>query len=109
MASLILGAGILLHDKIKHDKAKRKEKKRKSYEERYNELEKEHKSGEAKYLERKQTGESAVVTDNTGTSEKQSAPRRSSSASQRSLHSINEHDSPARWVEEAQKERTRTQ
>jgi hypothetical protein len=107
MASLILGAGILVHDKIKSSKAKKQEKKRKAYEARYNELEQEHKSQEATFLERKTTGDSSLKASDTATAEKQPGLKRHSSDSQRSIQNEHDEDSPARWVEEAQRERQR--
>jgi hypothetical protein len=107
MASLILGAGILVHDKIKSSKAKKQEKKRKAYEARYNELEQEHKTQEATFLERKMTGDSNSRAKDAATAEKQPELKRHSSDSQRSIHSHHDEDSPARWVEEAQRERQR--
>ncbi|ETN46939.1 uncharacterized protein HMPREF1541_01128 [Cyphellophora europaea CBS 101466] len=97
MASLLVGASLLIHDKIKGDRAKRREKKRKGYEVRYSELEKEHKSHEADVLHRKSTGGSMGNQD---TSAPGPAPR--SRNSQDSLRS--NQDGPARWVEEALKE-----
>lgn len=108
MASLILGAGILVHDKIKSSKAKKQEKKRKSYEARYNELAQEHKSHEANFLERKKTGDSSTITTNTTVAEKQLDRGRGSSDSRRSSHNAVDEDNPTRWVEEAQRERQRT-
>jgi hypothetical protein len=48
MASIIIGAGILIHDGIKKTKQKRRDKKLKAYEVRYGELEREHKAWEGK-------------------------------------------------------------
>lgn len=103
MASLIVGAGLLIHDKIKSDKAKRKEKKRKGYEVRYDELEKEHQMNQNTYLQRKATGDRPVVNDPKVSQWPDSdLPRRS--ASQDSLGSqrrLSDQDGPAKWVEEA--------
>ena len=97
---------MLIHDKIKGDKAKRKEKKRKAYETRYTELEQEHKTYQADYLQRKVTSESGTLDSGKDASSPTSnAPRRKSSqdslGSQRDGSSSQ--DGPARWVEEATK------
>lgn len=107
MASLILGAGFLVHGKIQQSKNKKKEKKRKSYEARYSELEKEHKLQGSTYVERKDTGGSSAAGDTARSVEGESAPRRPSTESQRSKRSDREpdDDNPARWVEEAHQER----
>lgn len=107
MASIIVGAGLFIHGKIKDDRNKRKEKKRKRYEDRYNELEKEHESHEAQYLQRKATGESEVV----GTPGEGHSPledplkRRSSLESLGSQPGVDDQDGPAKWVEQAMSER----
>jgi hypothetical protein len=104
MASLIVGAGLLIHDKIKSDKAKRRDKKRKAYEARYTELEKEH----AAYIERRATGDGAVLDGSRDTQSPTSdvTQRRSSHDSSRD-HEIttDEQDGPAKWVEEAMTEK----
>lgn len=107
MASLIVGAGLLIHGKIKDDRNKRKEKKRKRYEDRYNELEKEHKSHEAQYLQRKATGESELVgAPAAGHSPPEdSLRRRSSQESLGSQRGVDDQDGPAKWVERAMSER----
>lgn len=107
MASLIVGAGLLIHDKIKSDKAKRKEKKRKGYEARYNELENEHKTNEAAYLQRKATGDSVMLDSaKESLSVTSNEPRRKSSQdSLGSQRNDSNQDGPARWVEEATKDR----
>lgn len=103
MASLIVGTGLLIHGKIKGDKAKRKEKKRKQYEDRYNELEREHNSHEAEYLQRKATGDSEAISAH---KDEQSPPsnqprRRPSQDSLGSQRGADDQDGPAKWVEEA--------
>jgi len=92
MASLIIGTGVLIHEKIKDKKVAKREAKRKSYEKRYQELENEHKNTQVKSageVEKDQTGLSQS-RDGTMLDE---APR-TSHDSQRS------EDGPSRWVSE---------
>ena len=97
MASLLIGAGFLIKQKIDAKKEAKREIKRKQYEERYNELEKEHSKTQRTPTEKPGadlTGQSRG-TDATGTfSEK----RRSSSIySEKS----DGDDGPSKWVDEA--------
>lgn len=107
MASLIVGAGLLIHDKIKSDKAKRREKKRKAYEARYNELEREHTTHEAAYLQRKATGDISVLSNSNDSQVSTGIPprRMSSRDSMGSQGSPTDHDGPAKRVEDAMKRR----
>lgn len=108
MASLLVGVGVLMHDRIQAAKAKKKEKKRKAYEDRYNELEKEHKSHTEQYLGRQETGDSSTSPSIAQTTNLNTQPRPSSSDSQRSISGGETADDPARWVADAMKERQRT-
>ncbi|KAK5945795.1 hypothetical protein PMZ80_003003 [Knufia obscura] len=61
MASLIIGASVFVHEKIKDKKEAKKEAKRKAYEKRYEELETEHKKTQHqpnRQVEKDQTGSS---------------------------------------------------
>ena len=103
MASLLVGAGLLIHGKIKGGIDKRKEKKRKAYEDRYHELEKEHQSHEVDYLQRKATGDSeSPSASKEAHSPPSSSPRRRySQDSIGSQRGVDDQDGPAKWVEEA--------
>ena len=101
MASLIVAAGIFAHTKIKNKKVAKKEKKRKQYQDRYDELEQEHKQKEENSLQRRQTqssiGDGALSSPTI-------AQRRDSSESQRG-EKTDLDDNPTKWVEEALRDR----
>ena len=93
MASLLVGAGVLVHDKIKDRREAKKEAKRKSYEKRYQELQDEHKKGQHKatgLVGKDQTGLSHSTDDTIP-----DGGVRKSHESQRS------EDGPSQWVNEA--------
>lgn len=100
MASLIIGAGVLFHEKIKDKKEAKREAKRKAYEKRYQELEDEHKKTQSRstaQIEKVQTG-SSNSTDGAGLD----TGTRTSQDSQRI------EDGPSRWVMEARREKERS-
>jgi cytochrome c-type biogenesis protein CcmH/NrfG len=104
MASLILGAGILLHDGIKKTKQKRRDKKAKVYEERYGELEREHKAWEGKrtnIMTSKRSDESRSSPKSLNPFEKEGERRSSESAREGEGRYSEGEDGPARWVSEA--------
>ena len=106
MASLIFAAGFLTFNKVKDKRDARKEKKRKGYEERYNELQREHTQNEEKYVRRQTTGEIQSAQDKNVLDDGRpgSKERRTSSESQRSHRSGN--DDPSSWVDEVVRQRT---
>lgn len=98
MASLIVGAGFLITEKIRNKKEAKKEAKRQRYEERYKELEEEHKKTQRKStggLERVQTGRSQDTEATT-------------SKSPTSDNFSDDEDGPSRWVNEVNLARTRS-
>ena len=100
MASLIVGAGILISEKIKDKRAAKKEQKRKQHEAWYQDLEDEHKKTQKssttppneKSMNQDRTGSSTCLTKTTS--------RSSSRYSQ---------DGPSQWVDEVNLEKTRSQ
>lgn len=98
MASLLVGAGILISEKIRDKKAAKQEKKRKEHEAWYQDLENEHKKSQRPTT---QSEKQTLNPDQTGSS---SEPARSNSRSSR-----NSQDGPSRWVDEVNLEKTRSQ
>ena len=126
---MLVAAGLYTHGKIRDKKEAKKEKKRKAYEDRYAELEAEHKENETKQLQRRQTGESMnsnnpfnelAADESTQLPKRQTgqsndaeptselAATRSSSDSRRS-HPDDTEDGPGQWVASALKKRQTSQ
>jgi hypothetical protein len=101
MASLIVAAGILTHGKIKGKIDAKKAKKAKGYQDRYDELEKEHQKSQSQYLQKRSTNTSL---DEAASKPQSGVERRMSSESQRSTHHDPD-DNPNKWVEDALKDR----
>lgn len=86
MASILIVGGLFVNNKIQEKRAARKEKKLQRYEDRYNELKREHTENEEKYVQQRRKTESDV-----GLREQKSRDSMRSESS----------DGPAKWVDEA--------
>lgn len=100
MASLIIGASVFIHEKVKDKKKAKEDAKRKEYEKRYQELEKEHKSVRPKSTNPFEDDKAGGQQNTDGTSVDDRG-QRTSEDSRRS------EDGPGRWVEEANLEKKR--
>lgn len=100
MASLIIGASVYLHQKVKNKKDAKKEAKAKGYEKRYQELEDEHKKMQPEQNIQSEKGRASLTQSTDGT--RSDGHRRMSEESSRS-----EEDGPGRWVSEANIEKAR--
>jgi hypothetical protein len=109
MASLVIGTGLFLHSKVQNKKEAKREKKRLEYEARFRELEQD----QANYEQDKSRTQHPVPakegprrSESTSEGQREDAgERKVSSESQRRDNS----DSPARWVDEVVRERSKAQ
>ena len=101
MASLIIGASVYLHQKVKDKKDAKKEAKAKGYEKRYQELEDEHKKMQPEQNTHSEKGRTSLTQSTDGTNS--NGHRRTSEESSRSRE-----DGPGRWVSEVNIEKGRT-
>lgn len=97
MASLIVGAGLLLHNKIHDKKEAKREKKRLAYESRYRELEQERASQQDK-MQSQTSGHDRVQTSarsDQNANSNESVARTSSESARGDLD-----DDPIKWVDD---------
>lgn len=100
MACLLIAGTIILTEKIKGKNKEKKDKKRQAYEDRYNELQDEHKRGQ---LVHTRTGDSNTTSSTEKTALDEKYTERNNS--QTSIHSRLSSDGPAQWIAETNKHR----
>ncbi len=109
MASLVLGAGILLHSKVQNKKEAKREQKRLEYEARFRELEQAH----VNHRREKSGAQQSVPNDEASRQNETTSKRQPDDTQERKVSLESQRrdnlDSPAQWVDEVVKERSKGQ